>query len=192
MFSFLKDKLKSAISKISKKVEEEPIKELEEQKEITKKKKSEIPKKKEQVEERGYSWSDYESEMKYHFPDYEVPNDIKDVKDDILDKILKCEVTDKGYKIIPMELQFYRRFGLPIPRRSPLQRHKDRIAKLHPMRLYHRACTCAGEKSENGVYKNTIAHFHGNDHSPNEFEATYAPERPEIVYCKKCYQAEVA
>ncbi len=27
---------------------------------------------------------------------------------------------------------------------------------------------------------------------PNEFETSYAPERPEIVYCEKCYQQEVA
>ncbi|MES2023631.1 MAG: hypothetical protein V4439_03025 [Patescibacteria group bacterium] len=24
-----------------------------------------------------------------------------------------------------------------------------------------------------------------------EFETSYAPERPEIVYCEKCYQQEV-
>jgi len=24
-----------------------------------------------------------------------------------------------------------------------------------------------------------------------EFETTYAPDRPEIVYCEKCYQKEV-
>jgi len=26
---------------------------------------------------------------------------------------------------------------------------------------------------------------------PNEFETAYAPDRPEIVYCEKCYQQEV-
>lgn len=26
---------------------------------------------------------------------------------------------------------------------------------------------------------------------PNEFETTYTPDRPEIVYCEACYLAEV-
>ncbi len=25
----------------------------------------------------------------------------------------------------------------------------------------------------------------------NEFETSYAPDRPEIVYCERCYQQEV-
>jgi hypothetical protein len=42
------------------------------------------------------------------------------------------------------------------------------------------------------VYKNTATHFHGAEPSANEFETTYAPERPEIVYCEQCYNAEIA
>ena len=57
--------------------------------------------------------------------------------------------------------------------------------------MWHRKCTCAGEKSENSVYTNTAQHFHENGHCPNEFETSYAPERPEIVYCEQCYNAEV-
>ena len=26
----------------------------------------------------------------------------------------------------------------------------------------------------------------------NEFETSYAPERPEIIYCESCYNSEVA
>ncbi len=140
---------------------------------------------------RGYPWSDYESEKNVQFSDYKIPDDIKDVDDDILEKILKCEISGKPYKIIPMELQFYRRVGLPIPRRSPFQRHKDKIAKLPPRKSFFRKCQCAGEQSENGVYKNKAKHFHGNTPCPNEFETPYAPERKEIVYCEKCYQEEV-
>jgi hypothetical protein len=40
-------------------------------------------------------------------------------------------------------------------------------------------------------YANTIAHFHGNEPCPNEFETSYAPERQEIVYCENCYNAEI-
>ncbi|MEK7555633.1 MAG: hypothetical protein AAB516_02335, partial [Patescibacteria group bacterium] len=61
----------------------------------------------------------------------------------------------------------------------------------NPLKLWKRKCQCNGEKSENSVYKNSITHQHGQSPCPNEFETTYAPERPEIVYCEKCYLAEV-
>lgn len=146
---------------------------------------------KEEAVAKGYTWSDYESQTKYEISDYEIPDDIREVKDDILEKVLKCEVSGKPYRIIPMELQFLRRMGLPIPRRSPLQRHKDRIAKLLPRRLYKRNCQCAGDADDNKIYKNTAAHFHGPAHCPNPIDTPYAPERPEIVYCEQCYIREV-
>jgi len=124
---------------------------------------------KEEVLKQGYNWSDYTSDVKYEFSDYVIPDDIKDVGDDILDKILKCEETGKAYKIIEMELSFYRQLGLPIPRKSPLARHKERISKLLPLKIFKRKC----------------------DFCKREINTSYPPERPEIIYCKKCYQNEV-
>jgi len=34
-------------------------------------------------------------------------------------------------------------------------------------------------------------HNHNAGKCEIEFETSYAPERPEIVYCEKCYQQEV-
>jgi len=124
---------------------------------------------KKEVLEQGYPWSDYESDIKYQFSDYQIPDDTFDVKDDILEKILKCEVTGKAYKIIPMELQFYRRMELPIPRKSPLQRHKERLAELPPKKLFQRKC----QKCQKDI------------------KTVYAPDRPEIVYCEECYLSEI-
>ncbi len=128
-----------------------------------------FPLTKEEVLGIGFIWSDYVSDMKYEFSDYEIPDDIKDVEDDILDKVLKCEKTGKAYKIIPMELSFYRQVGLPIPRKSPLIRHKERILKLLPFKFFDRNCDKCGKK----------------------IKTSYAPDRPEIIYCEKCYQKEV-
>ncbi|MEW6617509.1 MAG: hypothetical protein AB1333_03795 [Patescibacteria group bacterium] len=146
---------------------------------------------KDQALQEGYSWCDYESETKYEFSDYIIPDDIKDVKDDILEKVLKCEVSGKPYRIIPMELQFYRRVGLPIPRRAPLQRHKERMTRLLPRKLFTRECQCGGEKSLNGAYINTGTHVHGKEECDMKIETSYSPDRPEIVYCEGCYQAEI-
>ncbi|MDD5146558.1 MAG: hypothetical protein PHN39_02360 [Candidatus Pacebacteria bacterium] len=142
--------------------------------------------------ERGYNWSDYESDVKYEFSDYQAPDDIHDVKDDILEKVLKCEVSSKAYRIIPMELQLYRQIGLPIPKRTPLQRHRDRMKELLPRKLFQRPCQCQGESSEKGIYKNTAPHSHGNTPCPNLMETPYSPDRPEIVYCEACYLKEIA
>ncbi len=142
---------------------------------------------------RGFLWRDTEEQRAgVKFSDYEIPDDIQNVKDDILEKVLKCEVSGRPYQIIPMELQFYRRMNLPVPHRSPEQRQKDRIGSFLPKRLYARACQCAGPRSENGAYANTTSHFHGSDLCPNAFQTSYAPDRPEIVYCEQCYQTEVA
>ncbi|MBI4059642.1 hypothetical protein HY406_01100, partial [Candidatus Giovannonibacteria bacterium] len=118
----------------------------------------------------------------------------------------KCnEQCTEAYKIIPQELQFLRRMNLPLPRLCPNCRHYQRIKQRNPLKLWHRKCQCAGLTSENRVYQNTASHPHHMElppsvgtptakhvgACPNEFETTYAPERPEIVYCEKCYLAEV-
>jgi hypothetical protein len=76
-----------------------------------------------------------------------------------------CIVTGKPYKIIPQERRFYERLGLPLPQKSPAQRHKERMARKNPRCLWDRSCA----KCEKPI------------------RTSYAPERPEIVYCEECY-----
>ena len=141
---------------------------------------------------RGYPWCDYESGNNYTSSAYAIPDDVKDVKDDILERVLICEGSGKPYRLIPMELAFYRRMGLPIPRRAPLERHHDRMHKLLPRKMYERPCDCAGAHSKDEFYKNTVTHFHNNAPCPNKMQTPYAPGRPEVVYCEGCYQVEIA
>jgi hypothetical protein len=141
---------------------------------------------------KGFLWSDYEAETNHEFSDYRIPDDVKDVKDDVLEKVLKCEASGKPYRVIPMELQFYRRMGLPVPRRAPLQRHKDRMARLLPRRLFERACECQGNEAAKNGFKNTGAHQHGKGKCDAKISTPYAPDRPELVYCEQCYQAEIS
>src|SRR3989338_3625089 len=156
---------------------------------------------------KGYSWKDpeprnYEITLKTE----DLPDHIKDVKDSILNEIIQCahwelwsstpkcnEQCTQAYKIIPQELAFLRRMSLPLPRLCPNCRHYQRIKQRNPLKLWHRKCQCAGLTSENKVYSNTADHIHHKKDEPcqNEFETTYAPERPEIVYCEQCYLREV-
>ncbi len=120
-----------------------------------------------------------------------VPDAIGDVTDEILKEVLVCVECKRNYRLTQQELEFYRRMKIPIPRRCFFCRHDARFRFRNPFRLWHRACQCTGTKSENGVYTNIASHQHGAGKCTNEFETSYAPERPEIVYCESCYQAEV-
>ena len=164
-----------------------------------------FPLTKEQAINKGYRWKDQETRnYKITLKTEQIPDHIRDSKDDILDKIIQCSHYDldkkqiicneqcaTAFKIIKPELEFYRKMNLPLPRFCPNCRHYQRIKQRNPLKLWHRQCQCAGEKSDNKVYQNTIQHFHSNKHCPNEFETTYSPDRKEIVYCEKCYQQEV-
>jgi len=161
----------------------------------------------EQADERGFRWRDPES-RNYTVTQASgtLPNYIKDVPDSILDDVIGCahtgtcdEQCTTAFKIIAPELQFYRKLNLPLPRLCPNCRHYQRLKQRNPTRLWHRACQCAGSTSspqaggasDGGAYRNTGEHVHGAAHCPNEFETPYAPERPEVIYCEQCYNAEV-
>ena len=100
----------------------------------------------------------------------ELPDNIADATDQITKEIIRCAKTGWAYKILPEELAFYQKMNVPLPRLHPNERHRLRFEKRNPLKLWHRTCAKC----------------------PNEFETSYAPDRPEIVYCESCYQSEVA
>jgi len=152
---------------------------------------------KEQALAEKYSWFDKSgSEYEPNIKAKDLPDDIKDVDDGILNQVIECGHIDNCFgsgvfRIIPKELKFYQRHNLSLPRLCPDCRHQERVGMKNPMKLWKRQCQCAGEKSSNKLYKNTIEHSHKNKPCPNTFQTTYAPERKEIVYCEKCYLKEV-
>ena len=62
----------------------------------------------------------------------DIPNDIKDIDDDILNKVILCEQTGKPFRIVKQELQFYRQHNLPLPHKHPDQRHLERMQLRNP------------------------------------------------------------
>ncbi len=122
---------------------------------------------KEDVTSKGWVWSDYEQEVKAdkRIPGSRLPDNIKDVPDDILNWAIECEVTEKPFKIVEQELKFYRKYNLPVPQLHPDQRHLDRMLLRNPMKLYDRKCMKC----------------------QSDIRTTYAPNREEKVYCEECY-----
>ena len=123
---------------------------------------------KEEAIAKGFTWRDPDP-REYLDATMQVPDHIKDVTDEILKAILKCIDCGKNYQIIQKELQFLKRFNLPIPDHCPLCRDRARIRQLNPMQMSDRACM-----------KCNMA-----------IKTSYAPDRPEIVYCETCYKQEV-
>ncbi len=117
----------------------------------------------------------------------DLPDHIKDVEESFVGKVIECmhkgecdEQCTEAFKILPEELQFYKKINVALPRLCPNCRHFQRLQKRNPLKLWHRQCMCKIE-----------SHSHAGERCEVEFETSYAPERPEIVYCEKCYQAEV-
>ncbi len=131
-----------------------------------------FPLEKEEAKTQHFNWSDYEApfpKVEKIIPASKLPESIESIPDDILNWAIECEVSGKPFRIIKQELEFYRKHNIPIPRRHPDIRHMDRVKLRNPRKLYERVCDCCG--------KGMIT--------------TYAPEKPERVYCEACYLKEV-
>lgn len=58
----------------------------------------------------------------------DLPSTIEKVEDTILQYAIACEETAKLFRIQAQELAFYRKYGIPLPRKHPDQRHLERLA----------------------------------------------------------------
>lgn len=116
----------------------------------------------------GYSWKEASPKLSSGSA-YEVPDHIDDVEDRITSCFLECAICEAPYKIMALELRFYRKMGIPIPRKCPSCRRKERFARTGSYDMWNRECARCG----------------------NEIMSKYSPERPEIVFCEDCYLERV-
>lgn len=138
------------------------------------------PLEKEYVLEKGLTWYELKNrEFATTLKAINLPDKLIDVSETIIKEIIECVMCNKAYRIIPIEFQFYKRIGLPIPRLCHECRFVERFSLVNPLELYDRICMC-----------NINTHNHEGQ-CLNKFETSYSPNRSEIVYCEKCYQQEV-
>lgn len=126
------------------------------------------PMSKEQVLAKGWKWDDYEvppPQVDQTLEAKSLPDNIQDLNDDILNSAIRCEATDKLFKITTQELKYYRTNHLPLPRRQWFQRHLDRFAKRNPRKFFARKC----------------------DHCEQDIWSTYPSDSPLTIYCESCY-----
>lgn len=128
-----------------------------------------IPKTREEALAEGYSWYDVE-ETKHAatIATVNIPDTIGEMGETITKEILECGECGTGYKIGPLEYTLLQKMNLPAPHSCPKCRLKYRFARLNPMQLWDRNCA----KCETSI------------------TTAFSSERPEVVYCEKCYQQE--
>lgn len=129
-----------------------------------------FPLEKDEALRLGYRWKDdLPSAEGVAVDSVVIPDHIKQAPLDMGDKVFSCEISGQKYKITSQELAFYQRMNVPIPRRSPNQRHKDRFKERLVVHLYDRPCTKCGVP----------------------MRSAYPPDRAVKVYCDPCYFKEI-
>ena len=150
-----------------------------------------FPLSKKDAENSGYIWQEAtDKEHTITLSKDNIPNLITDVPQSIINEVIECaewgsekskiQNCTKAFRVISNELVFYNKHNIPVPHKCPNCRHFDRVERRNPPKFWHRSCMCEKE-----------GHFHKGEKCKAEFETSYAPDRPEIVYCEKCYQQEV-
>ncbi|MFA5829392.1 MAG: hypothetical protein WC843_02765 [Candidatus Gracilibacteria bacterium] len=123
----------------------------------------------EQAKKIGANWKNEDLSGKYQGSKVIISKNIQETPNEITKQILVCDKCSKNYKIIPQELQLYRKINVPVPNICHECRHLERMEARNPRKLWERNCAKCG-----------VA-----------ITTSYAPNRPEIVYCESCYLKEV-
>ena len=143
----------------------------------------------------GTKWQDNDFSIKYDGQFYEPKDNISDYHDNenerknLLAGVLKCEVSDKPFKVTSQELAFYLENNVPIPKKHYDVRFQESFSIMNPRHLWKRQCMC--EESGHGHPSFAEATEGKLGRCKNEFKTTYAPDRPEKVYCEACYQKSI-
>jgi len=138
--------------------------------------------KKEDAIKKGYNWQDNLPGVygKETLKQKEIPDDIKQVSDNIIDEIIFCKKCGKNYKIVKSELNFYKKYSIPIPEYCFDCRYTEQLKRYRlSKKLFNRICTCQEKNHQNHFNKNCI----------NKFKSPYSKKYgPENVWCEECYK----
>jgi hypothetical protein len=122
------------------------------------------PMTKKDVLAKGWKWED-EKETIGEKAESEVPENIQNLPNDFPSKVFSCTMTKKKFRFTPQELDFYKKWGIPLPTISPVRRIENLWKKLGDRKLHDRTC------SECSV----------------SMQSCFPSESPERVLCAKCY-----
>jgi len=97
--------------------------------------------------------------------EFAVPDNIDECDESICDKVLSCSSSNRAYRIAKPEFSFYKNNRIPVPDRCFIERHSHRVRRRTPRQLWSRECAQCREM----------------------LLSPYNPQRPEVIYCDRCY-----
>jgi len=100
-----------------------------------------------------------------------LPAYIKEVKDDVLQKIIFDKKNNRKFRFVKAELDFYHKYNIPLPVENPTTRIEKMRKKIGTIKfeIFERTCPKCGQ----------------------EFKTVYPVSDPRMVYCESCYLKEV-
>ena len=116
----------------------------------------------------GAKW--YEPESQYGGAgDAIVPDVCPEDLRSYLNRVFLCAASGQRFKFTEAELKFYREQSIPLPDLCFKARHERRLKRRAPRKTWDRVCAgCRGHVA-----------------------SVFAPNRPETVYCPKCFADSV-
>jgi len=124
---------------------------------------------KSEAESLGYLWFEpVDNVYEITIRGESLPKKFKETPKNITNEIIKCSTCDKVYNISNIELELLVRFDQPVSHSCPRCRHIRRFNRTNKPELHNRNCMKCGI----------------------DINTPYSKNRPEIVYCEKCYQQE--
>lgn len=128
-----------------------------------------FPLTKEEALAQGYRWHDEDTSNRYQGTQVTIPESSSETSDEITKNILSCSTCGKNYRFIIQELKLYRQLSVPAPTQCFDCRHKRRISARTPFAIWERECA----------------------HCKSKMYTSYAPNRPEIIFCASCYEKSI-
>lgn len=122
------------------------------------------PRSKESALQAGYPWTETPPTTP-GAKTITIPENIHDVSVEMIQQPLVCEDSGRSFKISEGELKLLKRIGVPLPRKCPDIRQRDRLQMHSPWELWTRTCPING----------------------TTMRTTFAPNRPETVYSVEAY-----
>ena len=132
-----------------------------------------FPLSKNEAIKKGYNWCDYKlpiQNVERTIDASRVPDSIDKVLDSVVHWGIKCESTERVFKVNQRELNFYRKMRVPLPKKHPDQRHVDRMKKRSLYSLVKKECNVCQLEVDSSVS------FENED---------------KIIICNKCYLNQV-
>jgi hypothetical protein len=122
-----------------------------------------FPISKEQALQHGAHW--YEAVDAGSAPRESAPDVVPDAATFSIDSVYSCSTSGKAFRFVASEIAFYQAQKLPLPDLCFIERHRRRLKRRAPRKVWPRICSSC----------------------KSQVHSTFAPKQPERILCENCF-----